>query len=176
MLETDKLVFSSHNCWEHQYLKRFVPVLCETMTAGCSLLLGIVKWSASALLTCGERNTSWKSECTCNLTEFQSIPKYKVPFKACCCVSMHAHQLIWDHLITSVLLQLLLLKMDEVVCFHLEIVKRRTPVCVKAKEEVLLSLPVKPQIQMSCSQGKGVRLKDTSVGQNRSNLLVLFVF
>lgn len=33
--------------------------------------------------------------------------------------------------------------MDEVVCFHLEIVKRQTPVCVKAKEEVLLSLPIK---------------------------------
>lgn len=61
--------------------------------------------------------------------------------------------------------------MDEVLCFHLKIVKRQTPGCARAKEEVLVYLPIKPQIWMNSSQGKRVRLKDTSGGQNRSNLL-----
>lgn len=87
------------------------------------------------------------------------MPKHKVPFKACCCISMLTHQLVWDHLIT-VLLQLILLQ-NEVLCFHLEIAKRQTLRCVRAKEALPIYLPIKPQIWMSCSQGKGVRLKDT---------------
>lgn len=80
--------------------------------------------------------------------------------------------------------------------FHLETVKRQTkPTCVKGKEEVLVSLPIKPQIWITsrdsldsavsvkvklaeecrCCQGEGLKLQGTSVGQNGWKQFAVFI-